>query len=376
MPTRSKGLLGVGLALVLLSGCGGGMADPVQPGGAATGQTAAAQTVYATIAAEAPDQQRAKAVELAKAEGSLSLYTSIPEDVAGPLTQRFEEQFGIKVSIFRGNSETILQRTLQEGQADRLGADAIETNFREMAILAEQNQLAGFTGSAVDKVGPEGRFDKWTATRFNLFLPAWNTNLIAPGEEPRSWEDLADPKYRGKLTLELTDSDWYQNLTKFWLDSGKTQPEVDALWAGIVANAKVTKGHITMMELLGAGQTPMDAMNYTYITERAKQEGAPVAYRLADGTNPMPAFARPNGVGMLAGAQHPAAAWLFYDWMLTEGQQVLTEVHLTPSVPVPGDTSLTGLNIVPFDVETLTRDGESWSARYDALLRGATQVNS
>jgi iron(III) transport system substrate-binding protein len=100
-----------------------------------------------------------------------------------------------------------------------------------------------------------------------------------------------------------------------------------------------------------------------------------VAYRLPDGTNPIPAFARPNGVGMLSGAQHPAAAWLFYDWMLTEGQQVLVEQHLAPSVPVPGDNSLTGLNLVPFDVQTLTKEGEAWSDRYDALLRGAAQVN-
>jgi iron(III) transport system substrate-binding protein len=94
-----------------------------------------------------------------------------------------------------------------------------------------------------------------------------------------------------------------------------------------------------MMQLLGAGQTAVDAMNYTYITQQAAAAGAPVVYRLPDGTNPIPAFPRPNGVGMLAAAQHPAAAWLFYDWMLTEGQQVLVGQHLTPSTEVPGTTA-------------------------------------
>lgn len=373
---RPLGLIAIaGVVTLTASACGGGAADTGDISGN-SGSGDSKQDVYQQIQSLPADQQRAKAEDLAKDEGSLSIYTSMTQDVIDAVSKKFEDQFGIKVTAFRGNSETVLQRLLQEGQANRLGADVVETNFLEMSTLVKEDMLATFTGSSVDKVKDEGRFDGWTATRFNVFLPAWNTDLIKPGDEPRSWEDLADPKYKGKITMEISDSDWYENVTKYWLEHGKTQAQVDDLWKKIVANAKGAKGHTTMMELLGAGQTAMDAMNYTYITERAKKDGAPVAYRLSDGTNPMPAFPRPNGVGMLKDAEHPAAAWLFYDWLLTDGQQVLVDLHLTPSTDVPGDDSLKGLNIVPFDVETLTAEASTWDKKYDAQVRGVEKVNN
>jgi iron(III) transport system substrate-binding protein len=373
---RTRSLAAPTIAMVLLlAGCAGGLADSGQPSVAAPAGSSAAQAVYDQIAALPKDQQRTKAVELAKQEGALSLYTSMTEDLAKPVTAAFQKQFEIPVTLFRANSETIVQRTLQESQGARPGGDVVESDFAEMASLSGENVFADYTGAALDKV-QDGRFDHWTADRLNIFLPAWNTNEIAPGQEPRSWEDLADPKYRGKITVELTDSDWYANLTDYWLAHGKTQQQVDQLWQEIIANSKAAKGHIVMMQLLGAGQTVIDAMNYTYITQQAKDAGAPVDFRLPDGTNPIPAFPRPNGVGMLAAAQHPAAAWLFYDWMLNEGQQVLVDRGLTPSTDVPGDTSLQGLNIVPFDTDALIRNGKEWDDRYDAQLRGVQQISN
>ncbi|MGW2052407.1 ABC transporter substrate-binding protein [Streptomyces sp. NPDC001840] len=353
------------LAATLVAGCGG-----------LPGQTGAgSDEVYGQLRGLAGTEQRAQAEELAGKEGkTLSLYTSMTADIATPIAEAFEKEYGIHVSVFRGNSETVLQRTLQEQEAGRPGADVIETNFAEMAILAGKGHLADYNGSALDKVEQAGKFDHWTATRFNVFQPAWNTTKIKPGDEPKSWEDLALPKYKGKITLEVSDSDWYENVTKYWLDHGKSQAEVDSLWKAIAANSKVAKGHTTMMQFLTAGQTSMEAMNYTYITARAAKDGAPVTHLPASGVSTVPAFARPNGVGMIKGAQHPAAAWLFYDWLLSGGQQTLVDLGLTPSTKVPGDKSVDGLTLVPFDVEGLTKDDTVWDKKYDALLRGADTV--
>lgn len=373
MRTRIASLVAAATATLLAgSACGGGAADTGTVGG--NKPASAGSSVYDQLNALPASQQRAKAVEMAKKEGSLSLYTSMTQDVADAVSKAFQQKFGIKVSVFRGNSETVLQRVLQESSAKRLGADAVETNFLEMETMSKQGLLADYKGAGLDKVVPTAKFDHWTASRFNVFLPAWNTKLIKPGDEPKSWEDLASPRFKGKITVELSDSDWFENVTRYWLDHGKTQAEVDALWKKIAANSKTAKGHTTMMQLLGAGQTPMDGMNYTYITDRAKEQGAPVADRGADGTNPIPAFPRPNGVGALTGAKHPAAAWLFYDWLLREGQQVLVDLHLTPSTKVSGDTSLDGINLVPFDVQTLSTDAKTWDDKYDELLRGVAQT--
>jgi iron(III) transport system substrate-binding protein len=139
---------------------------------------------------------------------------------------------------------------------------------------------------------------------------------------------------------------------------------------------KTAKGHTTMMELLGAGQTPMDGMNYSYITERAKQDGAPVAYRGADGTTSVPGFPRPNGVGTVKDAAHPNAAWLFNDWILSDGQKNLVDMHLTPVRKVPGDTSLDGITLAPFDVAELSKNAAAWDQKYDELLRGVAAAPS
>ncbi|MFD8968245.1 ABC transporter substrate-binding protein [Streptomyces sp. NPDC059568] len=353
------------LAATLVAGCGG------VPGSS----NSDADEVYGRLKGLARTEQRAQAEDLAGKEGkTLSLYTSMTADIATPIAEAFEKKYGIRVSVFRGNSETVLQRTLQEQEAGRPGADVIETNFAEMAILAGKGHLADYNGSGLDKVESAGKFDHWTATRFNVFQPAWNTTKIKPGDEPKSWEDLALPKYKGQITMEISDSDWYENVTKYWLDHGKSQAEVDSLWKAIAANSKVAKGHTTMMQFLTAGQTSMEAMNYTYITARAAKDGAPVTHLPASGVSTIPAFARPNGVGMIKGAQHPAAAWLFYDWLLTDGQKTLVDLGLTPSTKVPGDKSVAGLTLVPFDVEGLTKDDTVWDKKYDALLRGADTV--
>ncbi|MEU0966270.1 extracellular solute-binding protein [Streptomyces sp. NPDC005917] len=369
MRTRNTTLALAGLLVAsFTTGCGGAVT---------TASNVHADGVYAQIAAIPKDQQRAKAEELARKEGgTLSLYTSMTSDIATPVAKAFEKKFGIRVSVFRANSETVLQRTMQEAQAGKSGADAVETNFLEMAALADNGLLADFNGSALDKVEPAGKFEHWTASRFNVFQPAWNTQLIKPGDEPHSWDDLALPKYKGRISLEVSDADWFANLTKYWLEHGKTQTQVDKLWKDIVANAKVAKGHTTMMQFLAAGQTPLEAMNYTYITDRAADRGAPVARLPRSGVSTLPAFARPNGVGMIKNAAHPATAWLFYDWLLTDGQKDLVKLKLTPATKVPGDTSLKGLTLVPFDVKDLSKNSGTWDKKYDALLRGANTVGS
>lgn len=376
---RSWKLAAGGTLLAMgLAACGSGAA--AGPGGssatgAAAGGSSSSDAVYAALNA-AGSGARDKAVAAAKKEGTLSLYTSMTADVATAVSSAFTKQFGIKVNVFRGNSETVLQRTLQEASAHKPGADAEETNFLEMQAMSDQGVLADYQGTRLSAVEDTAKFTNWTADRLNVFLPAWNTNLIKPGDEPKSWEDLADPKYKGKIQVEVSDSDWYQSVTEYWLKHGKSQAQVDALWKGIVANAKSAKGHTTMMELLGAGQTPMNAMNYSYITERAKDKGAPVAYKSADGTTSVPAFPRPNGVGIVKGAAHPNAAWLFYDWMLDEGQKVLVDQHLTPVTKVPGDTSLDGITLEPFDVKELAANGTTWDKKYDEQLRGITSASS
>ncbi|MDO8212650.1 ABC transporter substrate-binding protein [Conexibacter sp. CPCC 206217] len=379
-PTISKpGLAAVLAALTLslsLAACGGGAADVGSAPGADTNASSGdskAQQVYADLDAKGADGPEA-AVAPARDEGEVSWYTTITG--ADPVGKAFSDRYGIKVNIFRGNAETVLQRALQEGQAGRPGADVVEGSFVTMEALGRERLLGDFRGPSLADLPDNARFDGWAADRLNVLLPAWNTDLIRAGDEPRSWEDLADPRYKGRIQLEIGDSDWFAYVTNYWLREGKSQAEVDRLWQAIAANAVTAKGHSTMVEMLAAGQTAINAMAYSYDIRNTRDEGAPVAYTGADGTTSTPGFARPNGAGLTSEAPHPNAGWLFENWLLSpEGQKALLEAGVTPvRRDVPGDNTLDGVRFVTFDPAEYTQDAAGWDRRYDELLRGVTAV--
>jgi len=354
------------VAALTLVACGG---SPTATN-ASTGPSKA-EGVYAELSALTGPQRRDELMKRAAEEGQLSLYTSMNADVADAVTKAFTDQTGVEVSLYRGNSETVLQRVLQEQSAQFAGNDVVETNATEMAALDREEILAPYQGERRDLVPEAGRFPGWTATRFNLFAPGWNTNLIgAVSGPPTSWEDLADPRFDGKLAMELSDTDWYLTLYGYWQRQGKSDAEIDKLFADMANGAKVTKGHTVQTELMSAGQFTVAASPYTYTLEQSKREGAPLEY------TPLvqPVIARPNGVGLMKTATHPAAALLFTDWMLDEGQKVITDMNLTPAI-VEGDDPLAGVEIIPVDVNKLLDENDEWHKRYEAVVSGGEQTS-
>jgi iron(III) transport system substrate-binding protein len=290
-------------------------------------------------------------------------------EVADAVVEAFGDTFDVEVSTYRASGEAVLQRVLQEQGADYAGNDLVETNSRELLALSQEGAFAVYEGERRDMVPEAGRFETWTATRFNLFAPAWNTELIAEVGAPTSWEDLADPKYDGMLSMEVGDYDWYLSLYGYWEQEGKSEEEIDALFAGMADGAKVVKGHSVQAELLSAGEFALVASPYTYTIDNLKDKGAPVEYE------PVvePIIARPNGFGLMKTATHPCAAMLFADWILEEGQQVIADQNLTPSV-VEGDDPLAGLEIHPVDNEKLLNDSELWSKKYEDVVSAGEQT--
>lgn len=355
----------VGLVLTLVS-CG---ASPTASN-TGSGPTDAASK-FQQYEALKGQERRDRLVADAKAEGELSLYTSMASDVAQAVAKAFTDQLGVKVNMYRAESETVLQRLLQEASANHPGADVVESNDGEMSAVANEGLAAPYTGERRDMVGPAGQFDGWTATRYNLLAPSWNTTKVAAGEQPKSWEDLADPKWDGQLAMELGDYDWYLTLYGYWQQKGKSDSEIDRLFSAMADGAKVVKGHTVMGELLSAGQFSVSASNYTHIVQRTADKGAPVAYQ----PFVQPVMTRPQGAALMKSAPHPAAALLFVDWLLTEGQQVIVDLGLTPSIEPEGlKDPLEGVEVIPVDVSKLLTESTQWSNRYAELLASSDKV--
>jgi iron(III) transport system substrate-binding protein len=355
----------IGLSLALAS-CGG--SPTASNSGSGPGDASAKFQQYESLKGQ---ERRDTLLKDAKTEGDVSLYTSMTSDVADSVTKAFTAQTGIKVSLYRADSETVLQRILQEASANHPGADVVETDALEMASLGKEQLVAPYTGERRDLVGKQGQFENWTADRYNLFAPSWNTTKVPAGGQPTSWESLADPKWDGQLAMELNDYDWYLTLYEYWQKQGKPTTEIDKLFSDMANGAKVVKGHTVMGEMLSAGQYSVAASNYSYIVQKAINKGAPVNYQ----PFVQPIIARAQGAASLKSAPHPAAALLFQDWLMTEGQQVFVDEGLTPSIePKNLKDPLEGLEVIPVDVNQLLDKQKEWSQRYDSLLSGSDKV--
>ena len=357
-------------ATLILAACGG---NPTASGGsggdnASDGPTKAEQ-LFEDVMALSGQERRDKLVELAGEEGQLNLYTSMTSDVADAVSEAFTDQFDIDVNLYRANGETVSQRVLQEQAAGYAGNDVVETDGIELAKLEQEGVMTAYEGERRDLVPKAGQFDTWTATRFNVFTPSWNTEAVSGADAPKSWEDLADPKWDGQLSMELGDIDWYLTLKEYWLDQGKSEDEVATLFSDMADGAKAVKGHTVQAELMAAGQFEVTASNYSYIVEKAKASGAPVDYLpFVD-----PAIARPNGVGLMKTAEHPAAALLFTDWLLDEGQKVLTDEGLSAAI-VEGDDPLSGVELIPVDIAGVIENSADLTKEYEDLLANAEVV--
>ena len=370
-PLRARLLVGLLAAVALLAaGCSsGGFADGPGTGRAGAASDSAAYAAYSGLAGqERTDRLVADAAEQG---GELDVYTS-NTDIQS-LVDGFQAAYpGIKVNAFRANSETVLQRVLQETSAGRAANDVVDTNDFELRALAEQDVFADYDGPAKADLRPEAVFEGWQAERFNAFVIGWNSDQVSAAEAPRTFTDLTDPKWRGRIAVELGDWDWYASMhTYLTQEKGMTPEQVDEVFRQVVANARVTKGHTVQGELLSAGQFAVAASVYSHTIDNAAADGAPVAWQpIAD-----PVILRPNGFGLMAEPRHPAAALLWADWVLTEGQKVIAASNRIPAVEgVPGADSPMPADAPVYNVPgEVVADSAGWTTRYDDLLRGVPQ---
>lgn len=357
------------LAGVVVAGCSPGAADgPVANAG--NPQHTTVFTGYDGLTG--PDRTAKLLADAKAAGGELDLYTSNTD--IQDLVDGFEKTYpGVKVNAFRANSETVLQRIEQEAGARKTANDVVDTDDTELDALSHDGVLAAYNGPAKASLRQDAVFGDWQADRFNGFVAGWNTSLVPAGQAPKRFTDLAGPQWKGKIALEVGDWEWYAAMHIYLTDVRKMPAaEVDRIFEQVVANAKVTKGHTAQGQLLSAGQFALACSIYTHTVDNAADKGAPVSWHpVVD-----PIILRPNGLGLMAQAPHPAAALLWADWVLGPGQQLIAKDHRIPAVQnVPGYVNPVpaGAPVYAVPGEVL-RDSQSWNKSYDDLLRGVPQV--
>ncbi len=325
----------------------------------------AAQAQPSLATYEGPDRLE-RIVAAAKKEGTLTLYTTIAEKDVPALVKPFETKYGIKVNVWRAGTDKVLQRTLAEAAANRNEVDAIHFGSPEMEALAREKVLQAVASPTYKdlQAGSVPPHKQWAATILSVWVQAYNTNVVKKEDLPKTYADLLDPKWKGKLGIEAKNQDWFA--TVVGLNGGGDKGL--KYFNDLVARNGISprSGHTLLTNMVVSGEVPMALTVYNYMPEQAKKKGAPIDWFVIE-----PAIARSNAVGVAAKAPHPAAALLFHEYMLTDAQPLMVGIDYVPTNTKVA-SPLKGVKILITDPIQSIDEAEKWSKLYeDTVLKKA-----
>ena len=256
-------------------------------------------------------------IDAAKRESEVVYYASMNLSEANAVIGGFERRYPfVKVKLQRTGSEKLLTRVLTEARAKKQFADVIQTVEFSMYIFHRSGILARYAPQANALYPKEFKEEGfWTTVYYNAYVTGYNTRLAPARTLPKTYDDLLDPKWKGKLMMEGTKAEWFAGMLqilgqerglKFMRDLAKQQPSP-------------REGHELLAQLIVAGEGVIDINIPAASVERVKERGAPI-----DWTALGPAPATMVGAGVAAQAPHPNAARIFLDFLLSrEGQKIM-----------------------------------------------------
>jgi iron(III) transport system substrate-binding protein len=366
---RESLIAGLASAVLVLAACsapGGESGDSAAGGGCETSATVQLET---KLKGMSPQDREKTLLDEAKATngGTINLYTEVNDPVV--ITDPFEAKYeDLHVSVYRAGSEQIRERVLQESQAHFAGADIIELDSLEMSILDQNKLLAPADSPFLDGVTDSAKFDNFTGDRLSYIVPVWNTTIIPNDAAPQSFQDLTNPRFKGKLALEGSDVFWFASMVNHLQTQGMTKDQSVQLFKDIAANSAITDGHTTTTDLVVAGQYGIAANNFIHRIRELQAKGAPLQFVPVK----VPVVAEVTGISVPCGSANPAGALLLQDFILgPEGQQAFIDDDRTPSNVEMAAKSFGGVQIEPIktDVEAISKQYSEWSDLWHEVVR-------
>ncbi|HSU04065.1 MAG TPA: extracellular solute-binding protein [Acetobacteraceae bacterium] len=290
----------------------------------------------------------------AKAEAAVSLYTSLDTKIVDAIIQPFQQQYGIKVTYYRGGSADVTSRILAEADAGQVRADVADASDVGAFLAMKQRKLLLPYDSpqtravAANLRDPDGT---WVADRLTQAVIQWNTQRVG-STPPRGWKDLADARFNGKLAFfSSPNGDGAPRLYTLATAFGW-----DLLQAYAASHPLRLVSPQVMTTILESGERTSGFLQNDNIAWRSKRQGKPTDYMF-------PAEGVPTELGAVAvlkDAPHPDAAKLFYDWwmgepaqkILVDGGKYSSRADLAPPI---GNPPLASLKlIIPDNVKLFT----------------------
>jgi iron(III) transport system substrate-binding protein len=327
--------------------------------GTVSAQIKPADDIFTT---QGPDREQ-RLLDGARKEGTLSLYTSMTNKDIGQVAQAFEKKYGIKITFWRGSAQKVLQRTVTEAQAAHNEVDVVQAPALVMEALHQENLLRAVYSPYLKDMIPAALqpHRTWTSLRAYVFVQAYNTNLVSKDELPKTFEDLLNPRWKGRLGAEAKAQEWFRmELQQMGEEKGA------AYFRKLVATngVSVRSGNSLLNNLVVSGEVPFALSVYSYIPEKAKAGGAPIDYIALK-----PSIGYTDGIGVAQRAAHPYAAMLFFDFMLNEGTLIMkNQQQLT--MHSRDTAALDRFKPVFVDPAKMLVDYEKWTVFYQETIAG------
>jgi iron(III) transport system substrate-binding protein len=306
-------------------------------------------------------------LEAARKEGKVVWYTSLVLPSAERVAKLFETAYpDVKVEVHRTGSQRILQRVMQELQANIKNVDVVHTSDAgHYVLLKDKKLLAKYTPAGVDAF-PAGFKDKdgyYYGLRATVNAITYNTKMVSAAEAPKTWKDLLDPKWKGKMVTAHPG------------------------YSGVIATHVLALVHLhgwdyfkqLAQNQLMLVQSANDPSTVVSSGERvvAVNGGEYSAYQLKKKGNPLEIVYPKEGVPLVVSptaitsfAPHPSAARLFTDFTFTrEVQQVMADSEGLytghPDVTYPADKpKLKDLKLLTVTPEELEKRNEELKKRF------------
>jgi iron(III) transport system substrate-binding protein len=265
-------------------------------------------------------------IEAAKKEGEVNWYGGGSGEIDENINRGFMKKYPfIQAKKFRIQSQRLLVRFEAESRAGKHSADIVRTTDWYIDIFKKKNLLLKYDAPERKQIPDEfkDRDGFYTSLYMAVHALAYNPKMVPKNELPRSYDDLLDPKWKGKLGLEDAAYVWFVNVLKI---KGEKQG-IEYMRRLAKQDVSLRSGTTLLTNLVAAGELPLAIDLYAENVERAKRAGAPVDWVPFD-----PTIVHTIAGGINRNAPHPNSAKLFMDFLLSdEGQRIYLSESQQPT---------------------------------------------
>ena len=275
-------------------------------------------------------EREALLVKGAREEREVMFYGTTPVTQVAVLRKAFNTRYPfVELKHFYGVRQVILNKAMSEFRSGANLADVLMTDVSYGALFIKEGISHPFTTPDAKRY-VRGSYDEngqWYTMYMLTMALMYNKNMVKPVDVPRSYQDLLDPKWKGKMIFDPEAAYIMAAMEHAW---GKEKAR-DYLTRLAKQDLILRRGSALTTQLVAAGEQPIAIVVNGETTAEVRDKGAPIGFSLL-----APKIIKPNGFFIAKKAPHPHAALLFTDWMLSEEGQKVLAVELGKGVAMKG----------------------------------------